>query len=147
MSDSQADPADGAAPDDGSAQRQIAAALGIGSYSRHILLCVGCGEGLAAGEASWTFLKARLKELEKSGAFPRGAVYRTRAKCLRICGGGPILVVLPDGVWYRKATPDVVERILIEHLGEGRVVEEYAFAFNPLFAESEETDGQAAVDP
>ncbi len=123
----------GAPGADGSAQRQIAAALGIGQYSRHLLLCTGpncCSAG--AGASTWTYLKRRLRDLETSGCFPRYAVYRTRVSCLRICGGGPILVVYPEGVWYRGVTPEVCERILLEHLGEGKVVEEYAFAFNPL---------------
>lgn len=119
--------------DDGSAQRQIAAALGVGRYRRHMLLCVGprcCDSG--SGLATWTYLERRLHQLEKEGVLPRQAVFRSRAACLRICGGGPILVIYPEGVWYRGVTPEVCERIIVEHLGEGRVVEEYAFGFNPL---------------
>jgi len=101
-------------------------AMGLPTAQRHVFLCVGpncCAP--EAGFATWDQLKRRLKE----AGIP---ALRTKAACLRVCTGGPWLVVYPEGLWYGGVTPERCERIVVEHLQGGRPIAEWIAAVHPL---------------
>ena len=92
----------------------------------HLFLCLGpeCAP-IEQGAQVWDYLKRRVSELGLD-------VMRTKAQCLRVCADGPWLVVYPDGVWYGAVTVERCERILREHIQEGRPVAEWITVQNPL---------------
>ena len=94
------------------------------THSRHILMCTGprCTEDGLRAEAMFGVLG------EAIDARPELRVKRTRTHCMVACKNqGPLAVVYPEGVWYRCEDAAAVERIVAEHLENGREVTDLVF--------------------
>ncbi len=60
-------------------------------------------------------------EIEKRMLFGKALLSNTG--CMGPCSNGPVVVVYPDGVWYKSVQPDDVDEILESHIVNGKKVE------------------------
>jgi len=87
-------------------------------------MCVGsrCTENGVRAQAMFELMG------KKIDASPDMRIKRTRTHCMAVCRNqGPILVVYPEGVWYRCVDETALERIIVEHLVGGQEVDELIF--------------------
>ena len=98
---------------------------------RHVFLCTGpncCTPEV--GQAAWEMLKDKIREAALSAG--PNTCQRTKVGCLRICTGGPTMLVYPEGTWYHGMTAERIPLFVQQHLVEGKPVEEWIFAKHPL---------------
>src|SRR5690606_1345067 len=88
-----------------------------------------CTGGFCSDDRRGRALYSRLAFLlQREGLlFGPQRVKRSEAPCLGVCNGGPIVAVYPEGIWYGHVTPELLERIVVEHLKGGQVVESAVF--------------------
>lgn len=105
---------------------ETAAKPKIGAYRRHLLVCTGprCTQD---GQAQALF--DSLGEKFKAAGLNDGAlrVKRSRVSCFAACKGGPVMCVQPDGTWYYGVDDAAMNRIVEEHLRDGKPVAEHVF--------------------
>ena len=104
---------------------------GVAPYYRlHVFCCTntrpeGHPRGSCARRGGVTlrnYMKARATELGLTD------VRINAAGCLDRCELGPTVVVYPQGIWYRCATPEDVDAVLEDHLRDGRPVDRLMLA-------------------
>jgi (2Fe-2S) ferredoxin len=93
-------------------------------YTRHIFVCLGKRCSARGSEAILDNLKKRIKGGSLEG------VRVTKTGCMKVCKEtevegdySPVVVIYPDGVWYRNVTTGDVDEMIESHIRKGEVVE------------------------
>jgi len=101
-------------------------------FRHHIFVCTQeKPEGVASCPAnnSWQILHALEREIAAQGL--DSDVQLSTCGCLGLCDEGPILIVYPEGVWYRKVGGSDVAEIVASHFRDGKVVARLAWTDAP----------------
>jgi (2Fe-2S) ferredoxin/predicted O-methyltransferase YrrM len=100
----------------------------------HLFVCTQLKpEGVPSCPASGSFavLGALDREIQARGLNHPGLnnrglkndVQLTTCGCMGLCDEGPVMVVYPSGVWYRRVQPSDVSEIVDAHLRDGKPVD------------------------
>ncbi len=89
--------------------QKIAEQKNVHDSNKHFFICTGpkCFDS-ETGDRVWKKIKTYLKE----NNLDQGEVFRSRAKCLRVCAEGPIGVVYPEAKWFCQLNGDNIEGFL-----------------------------------
>jgi (2Fe-2S) ferredoxin/ubiquinone/menaquinone biosynthesis C-methylase UbiE len=97
-------------------------------FRHHIFICTQeKPEGVTSCPAnhSWQVLRVLEKEIAAQGL--DNEVQLSTCGCLGLCDEGPIVIVYPEGVWYRKVNESDVAEMVASHLRDGQVVARLAW--------------------
>jgi (2Fe-2S) ferredoxin len=96
-------------------------------YDLHVFVCenereAGNPKGCCVSKGSKAFT-AKLKEICKTKGTPGKKIRVNKAGCLDFCSLGAVVVIYPQGVWYRGVTEADAEEVYEKHILKGEVVE------------------------
>lgn len=96
----------------------------MSKYRQHFFVCTNARPPFAKPSCSPSGsneILTRLKEeVEKHGL--KEEVKVTSSGCLGPCEEGPVIVVYPEGTWYKGVTLNDVQEIVEQHILEGKPV-------------------------
>ncbi len=96
------------------------------SYNKHVFFCTNQrtdGRACCANHNSKAmrgYVKDRMKAL---GLHQPGKVHVNSAGCLGMCDQGPVIVIYPQGSWYRWVDREDIDEIIESDILQDKVVE------------------------
>lgn len=99
----------------------------LDKYRFQILICSGAG---CISSNCCEVKAAVLDEISLMGMQNDVIVYETG--CMGTCSAGPVILILPERVFYTSLTPETVRTVVRSHIGKGEILTEYTFYDNSL---------------
>ena len=91
-------------------------------YRLHLMLCAGTA---CVSNKSFKIKEVLEEELKKQKLEDEVLVVMTG--CNGFCAVGPVMAVMPDGIFYQRLTEDVIPHLVEEHFLKGRPVQKLMF--------------------
>jgi (2Fe-2S) ferredoxin/predicted O-methyltransferase YrrM len=101
-------------------------------FDQHVFVCTqGKPEGATScpNHGSLRVLQALERELDAQGL--ERQVQVTACGCLGLCESGPVMIIYPEGIWYRRVREEDVAEIVGSHLRASKVVSRLAWSDLP----------------
>lgn len=102
----------------------------MSKYKKHVFICTnqrpeGSPRGCCANKNSIEIQIKMQAEIKKRGL--SNQIRANKSGCLDFCEQGPVVVVYPEGIWYKGVSVEDVEEIVESHLVNGKPVERLIF--------------------
>jgi (2Fe-2S) ferredoxin len=97
-------------------------------FQHHVFVCTQEkpeGVPCCASSSSLQVLQALEREVLAQGL--DDDVQITTCGCMGLCDDRPVIIVYPEGTWYRKIQEEDVPELVASHLGAGKVVNRLAW--------------------
>ncbi len=91
-------------------------------YRLHLMLCAGTA---CVSNKSFKIKEVLEEELKKQGLDKEVLVVMTG--CNGFCAVGPVMTVMPDGIFYQTLSEDIIPHLVEEHFLKGRPVKKLMF--------------------
>ena len=94
-------------------------------YKYHIFFCLNKredGEQCCSdfdAEPIFNYMKKKIKSLNLNGP---NKFRVNRGGCFDRCYEGPLMVIYPQGIWYRYSSQEDIDEIISNHLLKGEIV-------------------------
>ena len=94
----------------------------VSKYSHQVLVCAGAG---CVSSNCGLVRDAVKEELENIGKADNVSVYETG--CMGTCSVGPVMLIMPEKIFYTSLTPSIAKEIIRSHILKGEIIEKYTF--------------------
>ncbi|MDR7313848.1 ferredoxin [Brevibacillus nitrificans] len=89
----------------------------LSQTKHHVLLCNGSSCNRKGGEEVTVAIREAIAE-----AGLDDHVHTTRTRCNGRCEDAPVMIVYPEGIWYKQITPEIAPSLVEQHFVKGEPV-------------------------
>lgn len=94
-------------------------------YQHHLFFCTHLrahGKTCCGSKQAEAYREYAKQKLKKRDCHKVGCMRVNKAGCFNRCNEGPVLVIYPQGIWYRYETYSDIDEIIEQHLLKGQLV-------------------------